>query len=197
MKLLKGAGIVLAVAFAGIQFVRPDRSNPPEDPAATLGAVAPMSPAAREVFDRSCADCHSSRTRWPWYSHVAPVSWFVAEHVRHARSHLNVSEFARYEPDDAAHHVKEMCEMAEEGRMPLPSYLWIHRGARLGQADVRALCDWSEGARRALQRDGSRSDGQAGETGGKEASAAGEGQHGHRHDDGEPHRESGDGTPPR
>jgi len=30
-----------------------------------------------------------------------------------------------------------------EGGMPLPSYLWIHRDARLSEAEWKAVCDWS------------------------------------------------------
>ena len=35
-----------------------------------------------------CGDCHSHETRWPWYSHVAPVSWLLEEDVEEARSAL-------------------------------------------------------------------------------------------------------------
>ena len=147
---LRVTAIVLAIGALGIQLMRPDRSNLPERADDTLQARFPMSPAAAAVFDRSCRDCHSDQTRWPWYSEVAPVSWFVADHVNHARSHLNVSQWSRYKAEDAAELLEEMCEEAREGKMPLPSYLWIHRGARLSAQDVEALCAWSAGARAAM-----------------------------------------------
>jgi len=56
-----------------------------------------VDPQVAGILDRACADCHSNKTRWPWYSHVAPVSWFVIDHVNHGRSHLNFSEWGRYD----------------------------------------------------------------------------------------------------
>src|SRR4051812_28292081 len=90
--------ILLLVAFIGIQFVRPDRTNPPAAPAASLATAAP--PAIRTVLDRSCGDCHSNQTRWPWYSNVAPMSWMVASHVHDGREHFNYSEWTAYPSDD-------------------------------------------------------------------------------------------------
>jgi hypothetical protein len=147
---VRTTALVLVVGLTGIQLMRPDRSNPPEQAADTIQARVPMTPEAAAVFDRSCRDCHSDRTRWPWYSQVAPVSWFVADHVNHARSHLNVSRWSRYSAEDAAEHVEEICEEAREGKMPLPSYLWIHRGAALSDQDIEALCAWSAAARAAM-----------------------------------------------
>jgi hypothetical protein len=97
-----------------------------------------------QVFDRACRDCHSNETRWPWYSHVAPVSWFVIDHVNHGRSHFNYSDWSQYEPDEAAQLLKKACELAQQRAMPLRTYTLMHRSARLTRAEVTALCAWSE-----------------------------------------------------
>ena len=150
-RVIKITCVVLAAGILGIQAMRPERTNPVSPPERHLASRLPMTLEAAAVFDRSCRDCHSNETRWPWYSEIAPTSWFVANHVNHARSHLNISEWDRYEPGKAAHHLEEMCEMAREGRMPLPSYLWIHRGARLSDAHIEALCAWTETAAESLR----------------------------------------------
>jgi len=137
---------VLVLGLLGIQVMRPERTNPVSPSERHLASRLPMTPEAAAVFERSCRDCHSNETRWPWYSQIAPTSWFVVNHVNHARSHLNVSEWDRYEPRKAAHHLEEMCENARDRKMPLPSYLWIHRGARPSEADIEALCAWTETA---------------------------------------------------
>jgi hypothetical protein len=132
-----GAAVVIA---AGIQFVRPDRTNPPTDPARSLLADPRLPRAAAGVLERSCRDCHSNDTRWPWYSNVAPVSWWVIDHVDHGRSHFNYSQWAAYAPADARRLLEGTCELAREGGMPLPSYLRMHAGARLTADDVATLC---------------------------------------------------------
>lgn len=132
--------VTLAVLVIGIQFVRPARTNPVVDPARALSALHPFPAEAQRVFERACRDCHSNETRWPWYSHVAPVSWFVIDHVNHGRSHFNYSDWAKYPPEDRTQLLKHSCELARKQDMPLGSYLWMHRSARLSSADVEAIC---------------------------------------------------------
>ncbi|MEO6214172.1 MAG: heme-binding domain-containing protein, partial [Vicinamibacterales bacterium] len=130
----------------GIQFFGPARTNPATDPAGTLMARVRVPAEAAAVLQRACRDCHSNDTRWPWYSTVAPASWFVIDHVNHGRSHFNYSEWTRYAPADAERLLNSSCELARKGAMPLPSYLRIHRDAALSPADIETLCQWSAAA---------------------------------------------------
>lgn len=88
----------------------------------------------RQLVERACFDCHSNETEWPWYSHVAPVSWLVQYDVDEGRAALNFSEFDR--PQDEAH---EAAEEVEEGEMPLPIFLITHPDARLSDAERAQL----------------------------------------------------------
>jgi hypothetical protein len=142
MKLLKTAGYALTVLLAGIQFVRPARTNPPTDPSRVLFARMPVPAETAEVMQRACRDCHSNDTSWPWYSNVAPVSWFVIDHVNHGRSHFNYSDWAHYDAAEAARLIKNTCDLARKGAMPLPSYVRMHSDTRLSPQDVDALCSW-------------------------------------------------------
>ena len=142
-KALKLAAVVLALLFFGLQFVRPARTNPAVVAGQSLEEVsAPPAEVAR-VLDRSCMDCHSNRTRWPWYSNVSPVSWFVADHVEEGRRELNFSRWGGYTARDRASRLNAVCGTAREGYMPLGSYTLVHRGAAMTPADVKALCDWA------------------------------------------------------
>lgn len=136
---MKVTAIVLAVLFVAIQFIRPDRTNPPVDPSLVLKAPADV----QAILDRSCADCHSSKTHWPWYSNLAPVSWRLADHVKEGRNELSFSEFGAYTPKKAAHKMEEVCEQVKKGEMPLKDYLLLHNDARLSDAEKRRLCEWS------------------------------------------------------
>ena len=135
--------IFFVIALVGAQAVRLERTNPPVDEARTLDRMVAVPPAAGAVLERACRDCHSNRTEWPWYSNVAPVSWFVIDHVNHGRSHLNFSEWSSYQPDRRRELLEGICKETRSGAMPLPSYTWIHWNARLSQADVEALCTLS------------------------------------------------------
>jgi hypothetical protein len=127
------------------QFVRPAKTNPAADPAAHLTAHAQVPSQVQKLLARSCNDCHSNQTTWPWYSNVAPASWLVVDDVNHGRKHLNLSTWGMYEAERRAELLEEMCEEVTEGKMPMPVYLVMHNGARVSSDEARALCEWSRG----------------------------------------------------
>lgn len=142
-KVLKWTAVVLAALFAAMQFVRPARTNPPVDESRVIGAHLSVTPEVAAILDRSCNDCHSNLTRWPWYSNFAPVSWFVIDHVNEGRSEMNFSDWAQYPTRQQGGLLKEICKEVKHGSMPLSSYLTMHGDARLSDADVKVLCDWA------------------------------------------------------
>ncbi|HEX8189004.1 MAG TPA: heme-binding domain-containing protein [Pyrinomonadaceae bacterium] len=148
--LLKVAAALFVLLFAGAQFVRPGRVNPPGAAGRSLEEHARVTPEVAGVLGRSCMDCHSDRTDWPWYSNVAPASWFVVDHVNHGRRHLNFSRWGDYDRRRADYLLNDICRTARSGFMPLDSYTLVHRGARLSPADVKTLCDWAGEERRRL-----------------------------------------------
>jgi Haem-binding domain len=149
-KVFRYSVAAIALVLLAAQFIRPARTNPTSDPSRALAAFRPMPADVAGTFDRACRDCHSNETRWPWYSNVAPVSWFVIDHVNHGRSHFNYSDWSRYEPGEAARLLKKSCELAGEQAMPLYSYTLMHRTARLAPEEVAALCTWSRASARTV-----------------------------------------------
>lgn len=147
LKALKLAAVVLALVLMAAQFVRPSRTNPPEAPGHALEHHVAVPAEVGEVLARACADCHSHRTVWPWYSHVAPASWLVADHVNHGRRHLNFSDWARYDARESADLLRQVCRTTRAGSMPLDSYVLLHPRARLTPSDVQTLCAWADDLR--------------------------------------------------
>jgi len=97
----------------------------------------------KAVLRRSCYDCHSNETSWPWYSRVAPVSWLVASDVHEGREKLNFSAWSRLRPDKRERVIEEVWEEVREGEMPLPVYLLAHRGARLSAENRDVIRAWA------------------------------------------------------
>jgi hypothetical protein len=149
--MLKKALIVIVVLFVAAQAVRPERSNPPVDAAKTLHAGGRVTGEVAAILDRACRDCHSNETRWPWYSHVAPVSWLVARDVRVGRKELSFSTWGDYKPEKRLDKLDEMCKQVREGEMPQFPYPLMHPGSRLTDADTETLCAWTSRERVALQ----------------------------------------------
>ncbi len=149
-KLLKWTAIVLVVLFLGIQLMRPARSNPPVDESQTIEARTQMTPQVKAIFERSCNDCHSNKTVWPWYTNVAPISWWIVGHINEARQLMNLSEWGKLDRDRQDRKLRQICDEVTDGGMPLPSYLPMHPKAKLSEQDKKTLCDWTAAERERL-----------------------------------------------
>ena len=147
LKVVKWLLIVVACLFVAAQFKRPAKTNPATEQSMALESQMHLQPPVAAILDRSCNDCHSNKTRWPWYANVAPVSWFVIGHVEDARDHLNFSEWGNYSAGERKALLGEFCEMVTEGFMPLSSYTPLHPGSKLSDADKKVICDWSASER--------------------------------------------------
>lgn len=158
-KVFKWGSLTLAVLFVLAQAVRPAMTNPPVDESRTMQATMRVPAEVGAVLERSCNDCHSSKTDWPWYSKVTPVNWYLANHVREGRRELSFSEWGTYSPKKAARKLQEICEQVEHGEMPIKSYLLIHPSAKLSDAERKLLCDWANQAKASVTA-GQPSDGQ-------------------------------------
>ena len=142
-KVLSWFAIALATFFAGAQLVRPEKNNPSVDAGQALESHVNVPPEVGAVLKRACSDCHSNQTRWPWYSNVAPASWYVVDHVNHGRTHLNFSTWSNYDKREAEEMLDLICHEVKSGAMPMESYLILHPDAKLSEGDVKMLCDWS------------------------------------------------------
>jgi cytochrome c553 len=149
-RILKWLVVLLVVAFIGIQFVRPARTNPAVDQTQAMHTRLQVTPQVAAILDRSCQDCHSNSTRWPWYSNVAPASWFLVDHVNEGRQNMNFSEWGTLDKRRADKRLEEICEQVSDRLMPLDSYTWIHRSAKLSDEDIKTLCEWTEAERSRL-----------------------------------------------
>ena len=150
LKMAKWFAIVLVGLLLIAQFVRPARTNPPVDESQTIQARTQMTPEVAAIFDRSCRDCHSNKTVWPWYTNIAPISWWLSNHVNEGRRDLNMSEWGRLPRDRQERKLRQICDQIEDGEMPLSTYLPMHPAAHLSEQDKKTVCDWTEAERARL-----------------------------------------------
>jgi hypothetical protein len=154
-KLLRVLRWVLVVVVCGLviaQFFGPAKSNPPSDPTQAIEAKLQVTPQVAAILDRSCNDCHSNKTRWPWYSYVAPASWFVIDHVNQGRENINLSEWGKYSQRDVDALLRQMCREVRAEVMPLSSYTPLHPGSKLSAEDIKTFCDWTNAERARLAK---------------------------------------------
>jgi len=138
-KRLKQAALVLVVVVAASQLVRPERANPPTDASRTIQAHVGTSSELAAILDRSCRDCHSNGTVWPWYTQIAPVSWLMAYGVTKGRKAVNFSEWAAYPLDQQRAALVASCQDVSSGKMPGP-YSLLHPETQLSLQDIETIC---------------------------------------------------------
>lgn len=144
--------IIIFIGFAVIQFLRPDFTSPPIVQSETLEASTQIPENVQKILTRSCNDCHSNATVYPWYSNIQPSASFLADHIAEGRKELNFSVFNTYETNKKRRKLEEICEQVQMKQMPLPSYLWIHWDAKLSEEEIKILCNWTETEREKLSK---------------------------------------------
>ena len=140
---LRWIAIIIALIFIGLQFTSPARTNPPIDEMQAIERTVNVPPEVARILARSCNDCHSNKTEWRWYTHVAPISWFTVGHVTQGRAELNFSEWGGYGARMKETRLKAICYHVKHRSMPLPSYTLMHREAQLSEDEIRAICEWT------------------------------------------------------
>jgi hypothetical protein len=141
-KRIKTILTMLLIVLLGMQSFRIDKTNPPHDPANDFLVMENPPAEVAEMMKNACYDCHSNLTKYPWYTNVAPMSWWIAGHIRHAREELNFSEWRSYNEEDKPKGLEEMAEEVLEKKMPLFSYIVAHPEARLSEEQRKVLADW-------------------------------------------------------
>ncbi|WP_187647557.1 heme-binding domain-containing protein [Nitrosophilus labii] len=130
---------VLAAVFLIFQFIPSYKKvNPPVDKSKEIKVPAKV----MEIFKRSCYDCHSNETHWPWYADVAPMKWVVRRDVVQGRKALNFSIWQDYD-EEKREKLKKSIYRSVNLAMPLPQYLWLHPDAKLSQEDKKIVRDWA------------------------------------------------------
>lgn len=137
--------LVLAlIALIAIQFVRPERNSGSYESLKTFLAETKPSKQVAAILKSACYDCHSNQTQYPWYAEVAPVSFWLNDHIEEGKHHLNFSAWKGYSTKRKNKKLKEVGEEVEDGEMPLEADTFIHKEADLTPAETIALLDWAK-----------------------------------------------------
>jgi len=150
-QLIGGCGVgILALLFL-LAFVHPYGNARVAESGRPLMSSAEIGTPVLDVLQRSCQNCHSERTTWPAYSHLAPISWLIEKDVQDGRSHWNMSKWDQDSMDDREHILSQIGPMVRNKKMPLSQYLLLHPEAKLSDADAELLYQWSRRERKRLK----------------------------------------------
>ena len=144
-KIFKFILILALVALVVMQFIRPDKNEAGYEGVTYFENETKSSSSVTGILKENCYDCHSNQTNYPWYAEIAPVNYWLADHVKDGKKHFNVSAWNDYSIKKKDHKLEELLEMVEKGEMPLDSYTWLH--GKLSEDDTKLLLQWAAVAR--------------------------------------------------
>lgn len=136
--------IILILLLIVAQFFQPEKNSGEIDNNDLFSYISDIPDDIGSIIKTSCYDCHSNQTNYPWYSRISPLSWYLNKHIESGKHELNFSEYGDLSLREKLKVLQEVCEVVEEGSMPLKSYLLIHEEAKLTGNDVELLCSWIE-----------------------------------------------------
>ena len=110
-----------------------------------------IDPETLAIVQRACQNCHSEKTAWPWYGHIAPVSWLLAHDVQEARTHMNLSRWQDYLTAERLRLLSAMGSAVRNREMPVERYLLLHPEARLTDAERQQIYQWTRSERSRLK----------------------------------------------
>ncbi len=134
---------ILLVAFIVIQFFRPEK-NVSADRSKHISNLYAIPDQANTILVKACNDCHTNNTVYPWYAAIQPVNWWLNKHVQDGKKHLNFDEFTTYSLRKQFHKLEEVIEQVKEKEMPLDSYTWVHKDAKLSTEERVVLTSWAQ-----------------------------------------------------
>lgn len=94
------------------------------------------------ILKKSCYDCHSNNTRYPWYSYIQPIRIFMESHIKDAKENLNFDEFGKYSKRKQENKSDRIIKQIKSNEMPLASYTFAHKNARLTPAQKKVVMNW-------------------------------------------------------
>tara|TARA_B110000238_G_C15887115_1_gene336069 strand:+ start:117 stop:593 length:477 start_codon:yes stop_codon:yes gene_type:complete len=144
-KTLKYIWLLLLVVLFAMQFIRPNKNNGGLEGITAFKNDTKPSDNVLIILKKNCFDCHSDSTKYPWYAEIAPISYWLADHVKEGKGDFNMSAWQTYSIKKKDHKLEELVEELEEGEMPLDSYTWIH--GKLSKEDQERLIQWATLAR--------------------------------------------------
>lgn len=151
MRLRKIVLIGLVIVFVAIQFMRPARNT--NHTVLASGIIKQYNvPLNVEVLLRTaCFDCHSNNTRYPWYANVQPMGWLLADHIKDGKAKLNFDEFGNLSKRRQLSKLKSIAGSVKDGSMPIASYTWLHKDAKLLVENKASIIDWAIKTRDSLE----------------------------------------------
>lgn len=141
--MVKKIFIGLLIVLVIIQFIHPTKNKSTTSQPNDIGVTMNVPDDVSIILRKACYDCHSNNTSYPWYANIQPMAWWLNDHIEEGKDELNFSEFGSYKLKRKIKKFNEIAGEVTDGEMPLKSYTWIHKDAKLSKEEANTLINWA------------------------------------------------------
>ena len=142
--------MALLFLFVAIQFIRPGRNSGDGASANDITHRVHTPDTVLNILKRACYDCHSNHTNYPWYTNINPIGWWMRGHINDGKRGINFSDLSSFNAKKLDHRLGDVAELTDSHDMPIESYTWIHKYAKLSNEEIALLKNWTDSARKEL-----------------------------------------------
>lgn len=137
--------LFLLIVLVVIQFIHPKPNKSINDQPYYIANKYSVPDDVKSILHKACNDCHSNNTRYPWYSNIQPVDWWLTSHIHDGKRGLNFDEYTNKSLRYQYGKMKQTIDLVKKNAMPLNSYTWIHKDAILTDDEKGKLTSWAQG----------------------------------------------------
>ena len=152
MSRMKKIGLAVLIVLIGIQFIQPARNENGQALHTDISKTVFIPGNVKSLLQTACNDCHSNNTNYPWYANIQPMGWLLANHIKDGKAELNFSEFGSYSQRRQQSKLKSIASQVKDDEMPLASYAFLHKNARLTKEQKALIIDWALQAKDSLEQ---------------------------------------------
>lgn len=142
MKTVKIIALFFLVCFVGIQFIPTTLNQSKNIPKTDFLLVNNTPKNISGILQKSCYDCHSNNTNYPWYNKVQPIALFLESHIQEGKKELDFSKWTEYSNRRKKSKLKSIMSQIRDNKMPLSSYTLIHSDAKLTKNEKENITDF-------------------------------------------------------
>lgn len=144
MTILKKIGLAALAILLVAQFFRPEENNGDLSSVSAFLEETKPPENVQKILKETCFDCHSSKTNYPWYNNITPLNYWLDDHIKDGKKHLDFSNWNAYTLKRKEHKMDELHEEVAAKKMPLESYTYTHAEANLTQEQIDAVVTWGK-----------------------------------------------------
>jgi Haem-binding domain len=152
MGLLKKILLLLLIVSIAIQFIQPGHNISGRILPTDISKMVRIPDSVQDILKKACYDCHSNNTNYPWYSNIQPIGWLMTKHIKQGKEVLNFNEFGNYSVRKQLSKLTGIANSIKDDDMPLSSYKWMHKEARLTKYEKEVVINWAQQSKDSLSK---------------------------------------------